>query len=191
MPSTFDSVGNDSVMPWPAKMSLIFPMPMTASPCFANRIQDRPWRLHREIVTVCGALEISCDAKKWASDHAPNPKMVGVTPCDAANIVKPLQRNDLFVRGDLQNRICGSVKNGVSGLNVLCAEFLQDCRPAPRAVAYETHRRLTFDGMHQFLGETFERCERLIENYSREFPMPGGGVFARGPLPHPSITAPG
>ena len=80
-----------------------------------------------------GALEISCDTKKRTGDHASNAKMVGVTPRDAANIVKPFQRNDLFVRGDLQNRISGSVENGVSGLNVLCAEFFQDGRAAPRA----------------------------------------------------------
>ena len=79
-------------------------------------------------MTACGALEISCDAKKWTGDDTSDPKMIGVTPCDAANVVKPIQRDDFFVRGDLQNRIGGSVENRVSGLNVLCAEFLQNCR---------------------------------------------------------------
>ena len=62
--------------------------------------------------------------------------------------------------------------------------------PLRAHIADETHRRLAFDGADQLVGKTFERCERLIEYYSREFPMPGGGVFAGGPLSHPSITAP-
>ena len=40
MPSAFEAVGYDSVIPSPAKMSLIFPTPITAS-SFADRVQHR------------------------------------------------------------------------------------------------------------------------------------------------------
>jgi hypothetical protein len=38
----FDAVGKDSVTPWPAKMSLIFPTPMTGTP--ASLIASRTVR---------------------------------------------------------------------------------------------------------------------------------------------------
>ena len=124
----------------------------------ANRISKRPRWSHGKIVTVCRELEIPCNAKKWASDDTPNLKTIGVTPCDPANFVKPLQWDDLFVRRDLQNRIGGGVENRTPGLNVLRAELLEDCSTAPRAIADELNRRFAFDCADQFVGETLEHC---------------------------------
>ena len=47
---------------------------------------------------------------------------------DLANLVKSIERDYFFVRGDLENRVGGRVNDGLACFDVLFPELLDDIR---------------------------------------------------------------
>src|ERR1700674_1935735 len=68
--------------------------------------------VHRRngVIGSGGKFAIRLDERP--SNDASNPKSIGLMPGDPANLVQSFQRNDFFMRGDLQNGIGRGVKNG-------------------------------------------------------------------------------
>ena len=76
-----------------------------------NRIQNDAGRFHGVIVPAGGAAKISRRAIKRPCDDAADAIIVTAAPRDFANLIKPRDRNNLFVRGDLEDGIRRRVKN--------------------------------------------------------------------------------
>ena len=159
--------GCDSVMPSPAKMSAIFPTPMTSDAAFAERVENAARRLHGVIVPPRGAPEMSRRAIERPRDDAPDAGGVRVAARDFANLVKPLDRQHVFVRGDLQNGIGGGVEDRFAGAHVFRAEFFENGGAAARVVADEIRRRLRARSRAPARRES---CSKTAKGSSRMMP---------------------
>ncbi len=107
-----------------------------------------------------GALEGAGFADKRASDDASDAPLVRVPPGDAADLVKALPGDDVFVRRDLQHRVRRSVEDGISGAHMFRAQFLENGRAALRIVPQEMNARFLLDPLDQFGGKCGECTKR-------------------------------
>ena len=108
---------------------------------------------------------------------------------DRADIVEPVDPDHLLVRGDLENGIGGGVENRFAGANVLGAQLRKNRGAALRVVADELHSGVALDGAHQVVGKALEGGEWFFENNTRDFPMAGSRVLARGAFLHFPVAA--
>jgi hypothetical protein len=109
---------------------------------------------------------------------------------DGTNIVEAIDPDDLFVRGDLENRIGRRVEDRFAGADMLGAEFLKNGRAALRIVTDELHTGISLDRADEFVGKTVEGRKRFVENNASNFPVPGGGVLAGGAFLHLAVAPP-
>src|ERR1700736_1076810 len=100
------------------------------------------------------SAEFSIGINERPRNDTTNPKSVGMMSRDPANLVQLFQRNDFFVRRDLQNGIGRSVKDGISGFDMLGAKLFQYGGTAAGIVADEFYSRFPLDRIDQFVGES-------------------------------------
>src|SRR5207302_3368594 len=139
----------------------------------ADRVQDgRRWA-HRKIMAICGPPKRAWLPHERSRDDTADAKRIAVVARNSANFVKTIERHDLFMRGDLQNGICRRVEDQPAALHVLGAEFLENRRAAAGVIADELDAGFRFDRVDEAVGEAFVDGKRLLQNRSRQLPVPG------------------
>src|SRR5205085_4124661 len=108
-----------------------------------------------------------------------------------ADFVQARNGNHLFVRGDLKDRIGGSIDDGLACADVLLAKLLDDLRARGRNVAENAGNICLFDKAVNNLRRKALRVSRegMFENDSGHLPMPGRGVLAVGAQSTPTETS--
>ena len=137
MPSAFEAVGADVSTSWPAKTSAILPTPWTWWPAARRRARwfgrggasEKSWRL---AVRRVGAAR----ADEGPRDDAPDGvRAAQLLARDAAGGVQLVERDDLLVRGDLEDGVGRRVDDPLARPHVLVAEALDDLGARGRHVA--------------------------------------------------------
>ena len=120
-PSRFDSVWTALESPRPTKRSSIFPMPWTARPRPRQAVEDRRAGGRNGVVaSAVRPREAPRRADERPRDDAPDAvRRDEELPGDLAPAVERRDRNDLLVRGDLEDRVPRGVDDGPAGAEVL------------------------------------------------------------------------
>ena len=135
---------------------------------------------------VWRAAEISRRPEKGPRNDPADAIRIGLPSREPANFIKLGEREDFFMRRNLENGVGGSVENRVPGLQMFFPEFGQDLSAAASVVADEGDAGVAFDAPDQFLGKARESGEGFFQDHTRDFPMSGRRVLARGAFPHPA-----
>ncbi len=94
---------------------------------------------------------------EWSRDDATDARAIRMPARNLADLVKSLNGDDLFMRGNLQDRIGGGVENWVPGAEMFRAEFIQDGCAAAGVVAEELDARLPAQSRAQVRRESAQR----------------------------------
>jgi hypothetical protein len=101
-------------------------------------------------------------------------------PGDFAHTVQLVDRNYVFVRGNLEYAVARRVHDRLSRPYVFFAQFLDDLSPRRRLVANGLAPYLSLKRIDDFRWESLlVHRKRLVQPNSRHFPMTRGGVFPR------------
>ena len=146
----------------------------------------RQMRRPRKILAAAGAAEIAGLADKRAGNH----------PADAvlalqhlagllAHFVKLVNRNDLFMRGNLEHAVGGSIDNRFAGGEMFRAKRIKNLRPGSRNIP----KNLPPGSAGKFRDDLFGKTarigwKRLFQDQSHHFPMAGRGIFSGGAFRH-------
>ena len=96
-----------------------------------------------------------------------------------ADFIKLFKGNNIFMGGNLENAVCGSVNDRFSGFNMFFAVIGNKLGSAVGFVAKNVKARCLFEHFDNFLREAFRiGGESLFGNKSGKFPMSGGGIFS-------------
>src|SRR5262249_31786075 len=119
------------------------------------------------------------DTDERARNHAahsvlPREDLAG----DATRAVELVQRNRLFVSGDLEDRVRARVDDPLAGALMLFAELLDDLCSARRPVAEHAAPGAIHERVDHVVGKAeWVRRHRLRRDYAHELPVPCGRVL--------------
>ena len=137
-------------------------------------------RRHGVVVAVGGARESAGRAGEGPRDHAAHfVRSAQDLARGLAHLVELPERDDFFVRGDLEDAVGGGVDDRRAGAHVLVAEFLDDLGAGGGLVAERAAAGAAFEFAHD-VGREAVRVERkrLGEMDADHLPVAGGGVLA-------------
>ena len=139
-------------------------------------------RLDGVVVAAFGAAEISGLAGEGASDDAADAVgSVEKAAGDFTHFVELGDGDDVFMGGDLEDAVAGSVDDGKAGADVFGAKFLKNFGSGGRLIPQCLTADLRFEGVDDF-GRKAVRVDGkgLVEPDAGHFPVAGGGVLAGG-----------
>ena len=93
-------------------------------PVFRQPVQNGLRWFEREIMTVFGSLVVAGSPDERTGDDPANSLAVGNLPALTTNAIEFLQRDDLFVRRDLDHGIGAGVEDRFAGGDMFFTEFL-------------------------------------------------------------------
>ena len=130
------------------------------------------------------ALVISGGADERPRDHAPDRVLSREDfTRDARRFVELLERDRLFVRGDLEDRVAGGVDDPLPRALVLLAELLDDFRPRRRLVAEHAATGPVHEWVDHVVREAvWVERKRLGGDDTHELPVARGRVLALRPF---------
>ena len=137
-------------------------------------------RRHGVIVAVGGARETAGRADERPRDHAAHfVRSAQDLARRLADLVEFPQRDDFFVRGDLEDAVGRGVDDRRAGAHVLLAQFLDDLGAGGGLVAERAAADAALEFVHD-LGREAVRIERkrLVQMDADHFPVAGGRVLA-------------
>jgi len=103
--------------------------------------------------------------------------------------VQLLQRDHVFVRGDLKHAVGGRVDDPRPRAHLPFAQFGDNLRAGRRFVADDRAAGRRFEGADQFRGETVRiRLKRGVDAQAHQFPMSGHRVFSGRYLRHLAVA---
>ena len=119
-------------------------------------------------------------ADERAGDHAADRVLAGQDLArDPAALVELLERNRLFVRRDLEDRVRRRVDDPLARELVLFAELLDDLRARGRLVAEHAAAGLVHERVDHIVREPLRiGRERRLRDRAHQLPVPGGRVLA-------------
>ena len=92
----------------------------------SQSIQHRFRREHGKVVSVRGSGEVAGRAKERSGDDASDAFAISNRAAAATDVVERFEGNNLFVGGDLNDRVGAGVENRLGGSAVLLSQFLED-----------------------------------------------------------------
>ena len=121
---------------------------------------------------------------KRAGDHAGKGVIAGQDLAgDPAVSVQFIDRNDLFVSGDLEDAVCGGVNDQISGPHMFFTEFIEDRCAGGNTVAEDAAAGLFPEGFQNDFAESVRiGRERFGADNAGDLPVADRGVFPRGKL---------
>jgi len=154
-------------------------------------VQDRAGRVDREVAPLAvQPFEGARLPLERSGDHARHgvgaPQQLA---CGLAPGVERLERDDVHVRGDLEDAVGAGVDDRLSARHVVGAQLVQDRGAAGCAVAEVASPRRRVEVRHQLVGKALEGAERRVQHHAHELPVTGRGVLAGRALGHPTEGA--
>ena len=124
---------------------------------------------------------MSSGARERAGDDATDAMWtVKQFASDFADAILVRDRNNVFVRRDLEYAVARGVDDWSSGAHVLFSQFFEDFRAGRGLVAERLAADLFFEFSDQLSGEPVWICWKCLgEPDTRHLPVSRGGVFAR------------
>src|SRR5579863_1795931 len=99
---------------------------------------------------------------------------------DTAHSIEFVDRDHIFVGGYLEYAVSRGVDNGLSALDVLFAELLDDLRARSRIIPKGAAPDRPFKPFHQIARKAVRvGWKGTVEDHSGHFPMSRCGVFSR------------
>jgi hypothetical protein len=146
-------------------------------------------RLQRVIVPIRRSLEGARRTDERPSDNAAHAHAARYQiERNLADAILLLNRNDVFVRGNLKNTVRGGVDNRFARLHMLDAETVDDLCSRRHHVAKGFAPDPPLELRDDVGWETMrKRRERLVEHDAHHFPVAGDRSPSRRCLRHPSV----
>ena len=147
-------------------------------------------RFQREIMTVYRPLVIRISPYKGPGDHPPHSMLTSEdSSCLAAVFIKLLQRDHLFMGGDLKDAVRGSIDDQIPGPLLLPAVFFDHFRPGIGLVAEHAPAGGFGKCIDDLLGKAVGiRGKWFPGDQSGDLPVSHGSVFAHRVFPHSGVT---
>ena len=144
------------------------------------RHQQRLGRIDGVVVAAHGAPEAAGLPLERPRNHPPHlMRRRQQVARGLAHAVELFHRNNLFVRGNLEDAVGGGVHNRRAGLHVLRAQLFDDLRPARRFVAQRLAAHRPLELFHHLGRKTVGIGRKgFLHVQARHLPVAGGGVFA-------------
>ena len=139
----------------------------------------RPPRFEGEVVPIRRAFVVAGRADERTCDHASDRVLAREDLTrDAAAVVELVERNRLFVRGDLEHRVGRRVDDPLARALVLLAQLLDDLRPRRCLVPEHAAPGLVHERVDHVVWEAMGvRRHRLRRDDAHQLPVPGRRVL--------------
>ena len=134
-------------------------------------------------MTVGRACEaVLCVADKRTGDDTTHTVLADQKiSCNTAVFIQLFGRNNILMRRDLENRVCGGIDDQIAGLHMFLAVFVNYRRAGPRSIGQNASAGCFAEGLKHFFGEAVGISrQRIRRNQTCNLPVTDGGILAHG-----------